>query len=342
MKSSSLTPITLPTLNERRDWTKWNIKVQETATTGHEYGILQLLISNAAFLDATEEDAAYPAFEIPVPGVEPAHTPAGPYTTWMYATDTKSRILQASKHLLGAMVDSLGPAILTLVSDPKHGTLRFTIRTLYTRLEEKLGTYLASDLRQTRLDLEARFFRPEVDNIREFTTAHKIVHNIFSANDESIGKEQKVSMLRATLLPCGLFEGTFSHFLQKFPAKANQTFANYEELLHEAADNQVSTTTAGSGGYANMMRVPCTGCSCPNCPNFITTALSATATPSLIEKSNLYCWSHGGGNHSGIECTHQCTGHQATATLARQQKGNPHRTGTMEARKWLKEHLPPK
>jgi hypothetical protein len=343
MTSTAAPPsISLPQLNERRDWQGWNKAVMEAAKAAHpsQYGIMQLLLPHPTFLLAINQPA-HPPLVLPVPGPAPHYTPAGPYNAWKHATAALEAYQAAAKNLFIAMVNSMGPAVQSVVMHPEYGALRLDLPTLYLALHAELGQLLASDLRTARTKLESTHFHSGVDNMREFTAKHRLVHGIFITNLQPLGTEQTISMLRETLKPCGLFETCYDTFLTQFPLPANQTFANFERVLHQKADNMPLTTTTGSGGYAGLA-TSCAGCSCGACPGLTSLALSSrsSATPAAPAKAGLYCWSHGSSNHTSGGCLHQAPGHNVTATLSKKCNGNPHSAGTPEARAWLKSKLP--
>jgi hypothetical protein len=244
-------------------------------------------------------------------------------------------LLTSLNHFMTAMVTSLGPAVCTLVEDPLFGTTLLACDTLYAALYGHLGRLLPSDLTALRANLADTVFVSGVDDIRLFIAHHRITHGTFAVNLQPIGNEQQIATLRAALVPCGLWEGVFAHFIQRYYEPVQQTFAHYEELLLQAADNMLSTATAGTSGYAHGAAVShCKGCQC----GIAAAVTTATAAPRAL--TTFYCWTHGAGGHSGADCKHIATGHQPSATRSSAHGGNPHTIGSQAARLWAKDHMP--
>jgi hypothetical protein len=190
---------------------------------------------------------------------------------------------------------------------------------------------LPSDLTANRAELEADTFRPEMD-IREFTAKHRRAHGIAAANLQPIAAEQQIAILRAVLRPCGLWEDTYAFFIRTHATVVLQTFANYETLLHQAADNLDVTATSSTAGYANVAIAAAVAAALAAVPK---TTRGARSTKTL-----LYCWTHGlHCNHDSASCTNPLKGHQVSATQARTLDGNPHPSKDYASREWRRNAL---
>ncbi len=172
--------------------------------------------------------------------------------------------------------------------------------------------------------------------IRAFITAQRRAHLVAAANSFPIPETTKIRSLITALAPCGTFNPRIEAWTMAVPTAAAQTFDLLAAAIIEYADNHDPAVTTGTQSYASRVsHIAAQTAVHAAAPAFSSDQLAAivklvaAAVQSVPSKatrahgpSKHYCWTHGYGAHTGMQCLHPASGHVAAASGKNPQGGS--------------------
>jgi hypothetical protein len=231
--------------------------------------------------------------------------------------------------------------MFTQLNEPIFGMRRHTLAHILVVMDLKYGTLTTSDLTRNEAILSQAFVDDGSTNqMSTFISQQRVAHNIAEANRQPFPEATKVRLLKAAIIPCGLFNGIITLFESQHPTVAQQTFAAFAAVLEAFDNNRVSTLTAGGLKYAaaitTVVPPPQTADIVASVIAAITPLIAAAAsgsrtTPAVVQQRPqqrttrpaaqqqlVYCYSHGQCEHTSASCGNKFRpGHRDDATLAR-------------------------
>ena len=143
------------------------------------------------------------------------------------------------------------------LTEPVFGMRRHTLEHILIQMDLKYGTLTSGDLATN----EAIVTQPFVDDggataMSSFISKQRTAHNVSAANGQPISEAAKVRILKAAVLPCGLFNDTIRLFRAQLPTVVQHTFVALSDRLEAFDDNSAVTMTAGALNYAAAVTAP--------------------------------------------------------------------------------------
>lgn len=308
----------------RASWSTWELQVLDflDAATSSENGLLGFAMNAAQY----EALAGLAPGEVHAPRVRPAPLGANPTTAQIaahkYATDLYDSEQRAVKGSKTQILAALNPEALSLLTEPIFGTRRHTIRVIMDTLRTEYGTLTAADLIHQKALLLVPF-RPATP-IRDYIRIQREVHLVCEGAGQPLTAADTVAALRNGVKHVPVMASAIQHFVNSYPAVANQTFELLATMLGQAEDNGEPEPTTGTAGYAAAITTPAEP---PMTTATLTHMIAEAVTLALTQhppargagraggtRGVHYCWTHGPGGHPSQDCRAPAHGHVPTAT----------------------------
>ena len=300
-----------------------------TCTEGQ--GLLGFLLPPEEWLAALHRAAhPAPAAFIPLehPGVRPGA--AAQFPAWKLDLDLyleQRQDINKFKMLVRAALDEVS---LVALDTDEDGASSLSLAQMLAILDGMHRLLSPSDLCRNT-DKLLLPFQPST-SIRAFITAQRRVHMVAAANGFPIPEHTKIRSLMTALAPCGVFTPRIEAWTMAVPTAAAQSFDLLAAAIIEYADNHDPAVTTGTQSYANRV----IHSAAPTIvPAFSSDQLAAIAklvaaavqsAPPKVTRSQgpqkHYCWTHGYGSHTGMQCLHPASGHVASASGKNPQGGS--------------------
>jgi hypothetical protein len=229
-----------------------------------------------------------------------------------------------------AIIVSLDSTSSVTVAGVDGGFFTSSCRQIVERLTIQYGVFRASDLHEVGQDIQAIYHRRQ--EFREFITILEQKYDLLQRAGHPESERSKVSNLKKSLIPSGLFAEAMSIWFVQNGDIALQTFAAFSAamILHDgnrdpepmsepAMDpSTISTLMAESAEKRAYEK----GKKDARAEAKATAASSARSGSPPRRPFDFYCWSHGPNrSHNGNDCRYRKTGHVAGATAANKQGG---------------------
>jgi hypothetical protein len=224
------------------------------------------------------------------------------------------------QNFVTATLASFSPEVLAVHINPTNphlGTALATLSSVYYNNLAAFGTPLPSDLENWRAKLKVT--HDARDSITKTILIHERMHLNFFGAQQPLSEHEKVTLLRDAIVPTGQFQFTLKAFTRQYPKVADQKFSNLAKELKDDETNRTVEATSQSQGYAaaTVATAP------PTLSADIHTLIVAAVREAIEQqRPELYCWTHGVGNHNSKYCRSPADGHQVTATAANKMGGN--------------------
>ena len=302
-----------------------------TCTEGQ--GLLGFLLPPEEWLAALHR-AAHPAPSafIPLehPGVRPGA--AAQFPAWKLDLDLyleQRQDINKFKMLVRAALDEVS---LVALDTDEDGASSLSLAQMLAILDGMHRLLSPSDLCRNTDKLLVPF-QPGTP-IRAFLTAQRRAYMVAAANGFPIPEHTKIRSLIIALAPCGIFTPRIEAWTMAIPTAAAQSFDLLAAAIIEYADNHDPAVTTGTQSYASRVSHS-TALTAVTTPAFSPDQLAAiaklvaaavqSAPPKAARTpgpAKHFCWTHGYGSHTGLQCLHPATGHVASATGKNPQGGS--------------------
>lgn len=331
------------------------------------YGLLPLLVlHNADPIIQLMPDIDFHAgpFQPPAnPGPQPVLPPAATvaevgrfnaeHSAWKFQHETFTASQKEINTFTSALLAALPTTTLTLIGNPRHGTLTLTLTTASIAIYNHHGRLTANDLTNNEAKLSVPY--KSSDTMFSYIATHQNVHLIADMNNQPINENTRVTRLLDGLKPCGLFNVQITAY-ESVHARADQR--DFDDLRDTVLNwyAALSTSTTGSLGYSAAVTTPSVPTLTPADHTAIAAAIVAQTpvpSPRFLPRTQgrggrggrgllgypapahhqrppatpgvpaHYCWTHGSTFHSGVHCRNPASGHQIRATFANKMGGAP-------------------
>lgn len=315
---------TLPKFNGNHhlEWPTWYeavLTLAQSANPPDQFGVIgflltqaewELLPGNAAQLGPPVVPATV-FVPYPPPGIEPATQV--PHAIWTSATARYSTQQYRLMKVRTAMLASLDATALAVVQERDGTTRNLTLAVMMDRLRIAYGVARVQDMNAVRTTLQLPFQPPMAlaDHLLRQLQQHHFAHRA----KMPISEADKVEYLRASLLPCGRYALALQMFVANHPSLLLQTF----ELLSTEitlAESNMPVETAASLGYAQATGRTSDSATIADYDRHMKMMTDFQKPAPKASPRSLYCWTHGMGHHSGVQCKNPKPGHKCDATKA--------------------------
>lgn len=215
---------------------------------------------------------------------------------------------------------SFSPQVLAVHIDPVNphlGTALATLSSIYYGNLAAFGTPLPSDLEAWRQKLQTP--HNARDPIIKIILLHERMHLNFVGAQQPLSEYEKVTLLKAAVEQCGLFQFTLKAFTRAYPSVALQKFQFLAQELKDDETNRSVDATTQNQGYAAAVS-PST--SSPLGSDIRELIAAAVREAVQQQRPDMYCWTHGICGHDSKHCRGPAEGHQYTATAASKMGGS--------------------
>ena len=267
---------------------------------------------------------------LPNPGPPLPHAPAAERREREDEIKNFEKQQTAFREIKLPMMQMIQSEYLTLMSEPILRMANRSIFWIVTFLFDNYGRLTPREMEDLVKTLEV-YYMPETQSFSAHLAIHINAHNIAIANGEPFSERDKVAKLRASLLPCGLFNSTIEAWAREFPTIALQTFANLQHAAQIAENNRDRLATASAYGYGTAaaavaqppLPVGVTLAPTTDTAQLIAQVVAAsiaamTSQQQLSKKDTssprLYCHTHGICSHTSQDCRTPGPKHNVLAT----------------------------
>ena len=292
----------------------------------HELGFYPIIMSEA-------ERMALVGWAMPAAPEDIPHNATNAQVTQFVSATGLFNTARAYLSALDALIVNLVPAHISEPwrNDNRLITLRFP--ELYARLFSEFGRLTLIETGNAVQQLKT--LAAVGTDFAIVAAHHRRIHASLASNGAPVAEALKTLYLQNACAPLGPWVATtIIAYNAKYPAVPDQTFERMYTDFAAAYRNLGATTM-------NPYAAPAT--SAPPAPEIATMRAeiaqlkalvktlqpaSAAATQPPAPRVPKYCWSHGASGHTGPECKHPKTGHQASAIITNRQQGSTHRVDT--------------
>lgn len=325
--------LTTPSLNFHKFRLAIHAKAGAIAYVDSPFGALPALLTEAEWRLLPGNDilvegqpnivADRPLFEEPA---APAHN-AGPaiIAIWKKKSDDYRITYEHLRLFKAAIISSIDPHDLLILSDPLLGLLNVSLRQIWQHVTDLYGTLTAADFTSLRQQL-VQPMSPST-TVQAHIGIHRHIHQQFEASNQTISNVDKCYYLKYSVQTHPDVKIALDSYFVVNPAVAQQTFVSMS--THLIAQQANFAPTAAAMGYtanATAELVPNNLdqlCASPafaalilktvqaalpsgrdraRRPRTSTTLPASAALTSPSDRPRAYCHSHGYDTHRGTDC----------------------------------------
>ena len=214
-------------------------------------------------------------------------------------------ITEALRLLKNSIIESLPEADINELSDPTLGLVSVSCLQILQHLRERYGTFLASDFKSLRTELEEKIGSR---TFPELAATHRLIHVQFTTANQSLSEIDKCRYLRSAIAANIATTTAVTSYLTANPQIVQQPLAGLVTHITEQALNL--TTTPYDPGYAasTISATEGTHSYCESSAfaayldNRIQAVLSKQPHAGKDQKNRLYCYKQGYNSHSSATC----------------------------------------
>jgi hypothetical protein len=323
--TSNLT--SLPTFSgDNLDYSKFRREILARATTSSTccsegYGLLGFLVPQAEWIRTlTAANRPSSRLGVFVPLVHPGDKPTAgiQFPSWKADLDL---YLEQNKDVNKFKImfrGSLDEESLAAIDSEDHDNA-ISLGHMMAILDGLYRTLAPSDLFRNKNKLLIPF--QGATSIRVFISAQRRVHTIAQDNHFAFPETDKVSALTLSLSSFSLFQSCIDNWTMSVPTAAGQTFELLAAAIIQYSDNHDVSSPAANSYASQVAQVPSFGhVFTIEQQAAIARQIAASAqvvttkTAQQQGSAKLYCWTHGFGGHSSVQCQRPAEGHEAAAT----------------------------
>lgn len=208
--------------------------------------------------------------------------------------------------------------------------VRMANRTVYWIIQvsmfEEYGRLTPLEMAELTRGLDISF-SPDILTLPEHFANHLNAHNTAIANNSAFNEREKVSKLRSSLIPCGLYHLAIDAWAREFPTIGLQTFANLRSAIQIADNNRDRLATASNFGYGSAAAATAAPAPAAHSSEYTLLLQQFAALAARIDKAEAkdssrppsktdsqYCHTHGLCAHSSQDCRTPGPNHKLNAT----------------------------
>ena len=216
--------------------------------SNERFGLLGFVMPPALFDEISPGVPCIPLVKMDPPqGIAPTAANFTRVKTHNDAVEVQENALATYKD---AVVISIGEALAAEFREPRPWFMsRRTVGYLVQNTIRLAGTMTPDQLTQLKDSLDVIF--NEGDDFAEWVAKHRKVHSAFVGSGQLIPENDKISMLKKSIQPCGFFVSAIDKYNLDIVTSTvvGQTFDNFVALMRLADNCRDKTATAAAHGY---------------------------------------------------------------------------------------------